>query len=504
MQLDILQNGLIVSCQPVSGGPMDDASSVVGFALAALAGGAVGLRIESLEYVRAVRARTTAPLIGIVKQDRTDTDVRITPTPDLVAALCEAGADIVAVDATRRPRPTSVVDLIRTIKQHGKLAMADCSDIEDAREALGAGADLVGSTMSGYTGGRVPEGPDYNLLTAMRRLTPYVVAEGRVHVPAQAGEALRRGAYCVVVGSAITRTEHATGWFKSALAAAAKSETVLAIDIGGTKTVAALVTGGQASDVVTFPTDQAAGPDTWLAEIADRFAPSTRGFSRVAAAVSGLIHEGRWSALNPATLNLPPGYGLVQRLEALFSVPSYAANDGQAAAWGEYRYGAGEGEDMMFLTISTGVGGGIVVGGQPLLGLAGHVGLLRSLSSDGPFENATSGRWIASEARKQGRDVSAIGVFEAAASGERWADEILDRSAQRVALLCTDLQLLLDPRRIVVGGGVGLASGYLDRVRAKLGETPDRLRPTLVAARLGAHAGLIGVADLGSSHSGHE
>ena len=216
-----------------------------------------------------------------------------------------------------------------------------------------------------------------------------------------------------------------------------------------------------------------------------------------------MVNDGRWSALNPATLDLPSGYHLTQRLEAVFGVPAFAANDGQAAAWGEYRYGAGEGEDMMFLTISTGVGGGIVIGGRPLLGLAGHVGLLRSLSSDGPLENVISGRWIASQAKKQGHDVTAVGVFDAAAAGAPWAQQIVDESAQKVALLCADLQLLLDPRRIVVGGGIGLAGGYVDRVRGNLADLSDRLRPNLVAARLGAHAGLIGVAALASSHSRH-
>jgi len=505
MRIEDLENGLVVSCQPVPGGPLDDARSVVGFALAALAGGAIALRIESLAYVRAVRANTKAPIIGIVKQDRTDTAVRITPTRDQAIALCDAGADIVAVDATRRPRPEKVTDLIAAIRQRGKLAMADCSDIDDAREALAAGADLVGSTMSGYTGGQVPNGPDYELLTAMRRLTPYVVAEGRVHTPAQAGEALRRGAYCVVVGSALTRTEHATAWFKSAIDVAAHApsvETVLAIDIGGTKTVAALATGAVISDVVTFPTDEKSGPDAWLAAIAQHI-PAGRGrYTRVAAAVTGLIDGGRWSALNPTTLDLPADYPLMQRMEHIFAAPAFAANDAQAAAWGEHRYGAGEGGDLVFLTISTGIGGGIVINGRPLLGLAGHFGLLGSSSPEGPLENAVSGRWIASEAKASGHDVSAVEVFAAAASAEPWADRIVSTSAQRVARLCADIQLQFDPPRIVIGGGIGLAPGFLERVRSRVAGLNSRLRPELVAARLGPHAGLIGVADLSLVRSG--
>ena len=497
MTLADLENALIVSCQPVPGGPMDDAHSVVGFALAALAGGARALRIESLDYVRAVRAATNAPIIGIVKQDRLDTAIRITPTIELAAALCDAGADIVAVDATRRPRPASVAALIHAIKSRGKLAMADCSDADDAREALAAGADLVGSTMSGYTGGPTPDGPDYELLSAMRHMTPHVVAEGRVQTPAQAARALRSGAFCVVVGSALTRTEHATAWFRSAMdGETAATETVLAIDVGGTKISAALVAGDQLADVITLPTDQSAGPDAWLAAIKQHFPPNDKHFSRVAAAVSGVIRDGHWSALNPATLKLPPDYPLTQRLEDRFKVPAFAANDAQAAAWGEHRFGSGNHEDMVFLTISTGVGGGIVLNGRPLLGLAGHFGLLHASSSAGPLEDGISGRWIASEARAKGHDTTAVGVFEATARGEAWADRIIDASAQKIALLCADIQLLIDPRRIVIGGGIGLAPGFIDRVRGHLFGLKPPLRPKLVEARLGPHAGLVGIADL--------
>jgi N-acetylmannosamine-6-phosphate 2-epimerase/N-acetylmannosamine kinase len=499
--LDDLNHGLVVSCQPVPDGPMDDAPSVVGFALAAMAGGAQALRIESLAYVRAVRARTAAPIIGIVKEDRTDTAVRITATTELAAALCDAGADIVAFDATRRPRPATVRELIATIKARGKLAMADCSDIEDAREALAAGADLVGTTLSGYTGGVIPTGPDLDLISAMRRLTPNVVAEGRIHTPAQAAEALRRGARCVVVGSALTRTEHATSWFRSAMDAAvpSRAETVLAIDIGGTKILAGLVEGDAVRSEVTLPTDQAAGPDAWLDAVAGHFSASQEQYSRVAVAVSGLVADGRWSALNPATLRLPADYRLSHRLEQLFGVPAFAANDAQAAAWGEYCYGAGEREDLVFLTISTGIGGGIVLAGRPLLGLAGHFGLLRSASTGGPIENDISGRWIAAQARQAGHDMTGAEVFAAAAGGQEWADGIIAGSARKVALLCADIQLIVDPRRIVMGGGIGLAAGFIARVERELAELQPRLRPNLVPARLGTRAGIVGVANLAVS-----
>lgn len=217
----VLRNGLIVSCQPVPGGPMDNAACVTGFALAALEGGACGLRIESVAYVGAVRRATDAPLIGIVKHDLEGYAVRITPTVAHVRALCGAGADIVAVDATRRPRPEPLAELIAAVHAGGALAMADCADIEDARAALALGADFVGSTLAGYTGpGPEPEVPDLALVAAMRGLTERVVAEGSIRTPLQAMQALEAGAMTVVVGSAITRTEHVTSWFRAAMDAA--------------------------------------------------------------------------------------------------------------------------------------------------------------------------------------------------------------------------------------------------------------------------------------------
>ena len=502
MLREVLANGLIVSCQPVPGGPMDNAEMVVGFALAALAAGASALRIESVDYLRAVRAATTAPIVGIVKRDLPDSDVRITPWLSDAAALAEAGADIIAFDATLRPRPESVVDLVALIKSKGKLTMADCSNVDDGRAALAASVDFVGTTLSGYVGGPEPTDPDLELIKALHALTPYVIAEGRIRTIEQAAAAVEAGAYAVVVGSAITRTEHATSWFKAAVDTAVRHRRsqqtgTLAIDIGGTKILAATVQGGVVQRLATMATPRDAAPDQWIAGIVEETRTWAGEFSMLAIAVTGFVDEGRWSALNPATLGIPEDYPLVERLTAAFGVPVFAANDAQSAAWGEYRYGAGEGEDVVFLTISTGIGGGVVMHGKPLLGLGGHFGLLRLPSADAaPFEDHVSGRWIAGEAAKAGHAVEAPAVFAAAQAGAAWANDILDRSAAKVALLCHDIQLMFDPKRIVIGGGIGLAPGYLARIEHALPQSRPRLRPKLVAARLGSHAGLIGVADL--------
>ncbi|GAA5525514.1 putative N-acetylmannosamine-6-phosphate 2-epimerase [Microbulbifer aestuariivivens] len=210
--------GLIVSCQPVDNGPLDDDEIVVCFARAALAGGADGLRIEGARRVAKVRAALPqALIIGIVKRDLHDSPVRITPLQTDVSALAEAGADIIAVDATRRPRPAAVRALIDEIHRHSKLAMADCSCFEDAAQAHGCGAEIVGTTLSGYTGGEVPERPDFALLEKMVAAFPRVMAEGRFNTPADSARARELGAWAVTVGTAITRTELVTQWFAEAL-----------------------------------------------------------------------------------------------------------------------------------------------------------------------------------------------------------------------------------------------------------------------------------------------
>jgi N-acylglucosamine-6-phosphate 2-epimerase len=224
--LDTLRGHLVVSCQPVPGGPLDRPEITAAFALAALDGGARGLRIEGIANLVAVRAVTRAPIIGLIKADLPDSPVRITPTVADAQALVVAGADIVAFDATDRPRPEPLAEIIAAIHAAGALAMADCATPDDGRRAAALGCAVLGSTMSGYTGGPVPEGPDLALVTALAALGRFTVAEGRYQSPADAAAGLRAGADAVVVGSAITRPEHVTQWFVAAMDAAKARVTV--------------------------------------------------------------------------------------------------------------------------------------------------------------------------------------------------------------------------------------------------------------------------------------
>lgn len=217
--LDRLRGGLVASCQPVEHGPMDRPEIVAAMAQAAVAGGAVGLRIEGIANLRATRPLVDVPIIGIVKRDLDGSPVRITVTADDARELIAAGADIVAYDATPRPRPVPREMVLAAIRQAGVPAMADCATEEDARAALAGGAEVIGTTLSGYTAETATAGdaPDLALIRRFRALGGFTMAEGRFNTPDLAAQAMRAGADAVTVGSALTRLEILTGWFAEAV-----------------------------------------------------------------------------------------------------------------------------------------------------------------------------------------------------------------------------------------------------------------------------------------------
>ena len=214
-----LRGCLVVSCQAYPGEPMRDPVIITAVALAALEGGAAGIRAQGLDDIAMIRARTDAPLIGLVKVGRDG--VFITPTVADAQAICEASADIVALDGTTRPRPDSQplqasVDAIHAAR---KLAMADVASLDDARHSIAAGVDCLSSALAGYTPSRpTTTGPDVELLAELvNALDVPIFAEGRIRNPADARRCLDTGAYAVVVGTAITHPTRITRSFLAAL-----------------------------------------------------------------------------------------------------------------------------------------------------------------------------------------------------------------------------------------------------------------------------------------------
>lgn len=221
--IDRLRGGLIVSCQALPGEPLHGSEIMARMALAAQMGGAIGIRANSPEDIAAIRSTVDLPIIGIHKVNEPGFDVYITPRSAHARAVVQAGAHIVAVDATARPHPeaedgAAYVRLLKAVLPCP--IMADVSTLEEGIAAAEAGADLVSTTLSGYTPySRQLEGPDLELVRELAAsLSVPVIAEGRIHYPEQAKAALEAGAFAVVVGGAITRPQEITARFVRALA----------------------------------------------------------------------------------------------------------------------------------------------------------------------------------------------------------------------------------------------------------------------------------------------
>lgn len=215
--LEKLHWGLIVSCQALTDEPLHGAAMMARMAAAAEEGGAAGIRANGAADVRAIKQAVSLPVIGIVKRNYPDSAVYITPTLREIDELLEAGADIIAFDATRQNRPENhTLEQITTyLNASGASSMADISILEEALYAESLGVSCVSTTLSGYTPySRQQEGPNLELLEmSTQKLKIPVIAEGRISQPSQVEEAFNLGAYAVVVGSAITRPQLITRKF---------------------------------------------------------------------------------------------------------------------------------------------------------------------------------------------------------------------------------------------------------------------------------------------------
>ncbi|MBA4456907.1 N-acetylmannosamine-6-phosphate 2-epimerase, partial [Cylindrospermopsis raciborskii CS-506_B] len=147
-------SGLIVSCQAPITSPLHNPTIIAAMAQASANNGAKAVRIDTPNHIKAVKEKVPVPIIGLWKQIVAESDVYITPQFHHALAVAEAGADIIAIDATQRKRPggEKLVDIIRGIHQQiGKPVMADVDTFTSAKLAIDSGADIVGTTLFGYT-----------------------------------------------------------------------------------------------------------------------------------------------------------------------------------------------------------------------------------------------------------------------------------------------------------------------------------------------------------------
>lgn len=221
--LEQIKGGLIVSCQALPHEPLYDSYIMSKMAYAAMLGGAVGIRANTIVDILAIKKRVDLPIIGIIKQEYDGSDVYITPTMDEVDALVEIGCDIIATDATNRIRPNgktfeNFFNEVRA-KYPNQLFMADTSCFEEGQLAERLGFDLIGTTMAGYTPytkGRSL--PDLELIEKYsKELNVPIIAEGGIWSPEDLKNVYKAGAFSAVCGTAITRPMDITKRFVKAL-----------------------------------------------------------------------------------------------------------------------------------------------------------------------------------------------------------------------------------------------------------------------------------------------
>lgn len=285
----------------------------------------------------------------------------------------------------------------------------------------------------------------------------------------------------------------------------------LAIDIGGTKLAAALVGAeNEISQRMEIPTPANANPQALEQALAQLVEAYQGKAQRVAVASTGIIDKGILTALNPDNLGGLNHFPLQAVVEKYTGLPCVVLNDAQAAAWAEYCHLSAQFKHVTFITVSTGVGGGVVINGELLTGphaFAGHIGHIQA-DPNGPrcgcgrvgcVEAVASGRAIAASAKQELAGKSAREIFAQAQSGNLQAQQLVARSAQAICQLIGNLKALLDTECIVLGGSVGLAAGYRQQVEHQLAQLPEPFHVPIYSAHFQHDAGLMGAA-LWSEH----
>ena len=285
--------------------------------------------------------------------------------------------------------------------------------------------------------------------------------------------------------------------------------TTLAIDIGGTKLAAALIDNAlHIRERREMPTPASKTPDALVAALTELVTPLMKQATHVAIASTGIIREGILLAINPLNLGGLLHFPLVQTLENITGLPAMAVNDAQAAAWAEYHALEIDFREMVFITVSTGVGGGMVLNGLLQTGsggLAGHLGHTLAdpqgpvcgCGRTGCVEAIASGRGIAAMAHGDLAGLDAKAIFSHAAQGHQQARDIIARSALTLARLIADVKAVTDCQTVVVGGSIGLAEGYLPQVVESLAQLPPVYRVAVRPAHYRHDAGLLGATLLG-------
>ena len=500
-------------------------------AQAVTAAGVSGLRLNSAEHIAAIRKDTDLPVIGIEKR-YVDGKLRITPDFSAAERLAEAGASVIAIDCTARTwnfgEPWH--ELLERIHTQLHLpVMADTATLEEALAAADAGADLIGTTLNGYTDYTVGNDSfDWELLAALasRTHTP-IVAEGHVSTPAEARRAIAAGAWCVVVGSAITRPGVIATSFVNALTPA-HGAAAIGVDIGGTAIKAGIVhPQGEVSNSVKVATEATRGRDaiakslaSALEQVLGNAKTKKIKIAGIGIASAGAINS-RTGTVFAATENLPgwAGFKLAAFVQEKFSLKTRAVNDAQAAALAELYFGAGRALDSFAaITVGTGLGGGYVCHGKLVEGGLGFAGTFghQTIHADGRACNCGRKGCLeayvstiallneytlqAGKSALEGLSTSAAArhISERAKAGDKAALAAYDALAVYLAEGIANVFNMLDPQAVFLSGGLveghaGFVESVRKRVKAMLHFGSQR-QPRIELSSLGYLAGVQGAA----------
>jgi len=519
-----LEGKLIASCQAHEGDVFRDPQLIARFAEAALAGGAAGIRANGAADIRAIRRITRAPILGIEKVLLEDGKVLITPSLEAARALVEAGADMIAVDTTLRGQHHGALERIRRIKEELAVpVLADIATIEEALTAARAGADFVLSTMRGYTSETAHvTGFEPSFIEQVAQVCPVpVLAEGRIHTPQEARDAIAAGAFAVVVGTAITRPRDVTRAFAEAIekqsALCQGSLAFLGIDLGGTNTKAGIVSSsGKLLMKYSIPTPAMAGRAALLdhlnrvaQELLQRAAGMDYSTAGLGVATAGWVNT-ETGTIAYATGNLPgwTGAPVATELSACLRLPVAVENDANALAVAERHFGAGSGlRDFVCITLGTGVGGGCYVAGRLNRGAHyfanafGHIsivpgGLPCTCGKCGCIEAYCNAAALVRYAA--GDFGSAEEIIAAGHAGDARAVAAIRSFSKYLAQGCCSLIQLLDPEALILSGGVAQNNPMLlQALREELAAIVpiwNERQLMIVGSPLGYYGGVLGAA----------
>lgn len=463
---------LIASVQ-ASPGPLDHEDTLLRLAKASVQQGVGVLRLEGVKSVRKLMPGLGVPIIGLLKRKYPDSEVYITPTSQDVDSLLDLGCHIIAMDGTLRPRPKQqeLRQLIERVHRRKGLVMADCDSLESAQYAIGLGADLVGTTLAGYTDARpMTHGPDLDLLhDIVQAVNVPVIAEGRFSQRWEVDAALRIGAVAVTVGGALNDPVKQTrALWPSAMPVRIDPEgepkgTVGAVDIGGTWLRFATFSEdwklvGEVQKIA-YPMVMA----DRLAWIRERVAES--GVRVVGVSTGGIVDPRTGEVWTAKEYLMHDHIGIVFNEETL-GVPTFAFGDGHAAAWGSANLPQFAGRRVATLAIGTGVGCGFVEDGRIWCGRRGEYPRINDLptATGASYEDLLGGIHLTK-----------------APSDEQMANA---RKALHGAIKA--LRDLYFPDDVIVCGGVGLSTWL----------APELETVGATASPFGADAGLFGAAAL--------